>query len=74
MTALDDAILEAAAGGLHELVLRESVGGWQVVVKVHGALRGPWGVGCDTDPVKAIRAALGASAVSGVANDTDIFG
>lgn len=74
MSALDNAIMEAAARGLHEIVLRESVGGWQAIAKFHGALKGPWNVGCAPSPAEALTAALTASPASETTNDEmDIF-
>ena len=57
---MEKLLADAAARGLNEVVLRESVGGWQAIAKFHGALTGPWNVGCDTDPVAALKQALSA--------------
>lgn len=46
--------------GLVELVVRESVGGLQAIAKYRECVSGPWGVGCDEDPVAAIEKALAA--------------
>ena len=59
---LETKIREAAASGrLSEIVLRESFKGWQAVAKFHGALGGPWNVGCDPDPVTALQKAFDAT-------------
>lgn len=48
--------------GLVELIIRESLSGLQCIAKYEGALDGPWGVGCDEDPIVAIEKALAAGA------------
>ena len=68
---LEDAIREAAASGLSELDINESLGGWQAIAKFHGALTGPWCVGVGPDPVEAIRKALAKHAAQ--TTDKDIF-
>ena len=68
---LEDAIREAAASGLSELDINESMGGWQAIAKFHGALTGPWCVGVDPDPAEAIRKALAKRAAQ--TTDKDIF-
>jgi hypothetical protein len=69
---LDDLIGKAAERGLSEIVLRESVGGWQAITKFHGALMGPWDVGCDPDPAQALRLALEPKKPAMI--DEDVFG
>ena len=68
---LEDAIREAAASGLSELDVNESLGGWQALAKFHGALTGPWCVGVDPDPAEAVRKALAKHAAH--TTDKDIF-
>ena len=65
--------LDGLAPVLHELMLREGVGGWQAIVKTKVAPTGPWSVGCDTDPVQALRKALDGAAPPAPAAE-DIFG
>ena len=66
---LEDAIREAAASGLSELDVNESLGGWQAIAKFHGTLTGPWCVGLDPDPAEAIRKALAKRAAQTTAKD-----
>ncbi len=70
---MEKLLADAAERGLHELVLRESVGGWQAIAKFHGSLMGPWNVGCDTDPVAALTKALSAAPETPT-DDGGIFG
>lgn len=58
MKTLDQLLTEAAARGLCELSLRESVGGWQAIAKYRDRRNGPWDVGCDPNPVTAVHKAL----------------
>lgn len=44
--------------GLIELVVRESIGGFQAISKFDETRNGPWGVGTDADPILAIEQAL----------------
>lgn len=43
---------------LVELVVRESVGGFQAIAKYSQTKDGPWGVGVNEDPIFAIEKAL----------------
>jgi hypothetical protein len=43
---------------LVELVVRDSINGFQAIVKFAETQNGPWGVGCDIDPIDAIEKAL----------------
>ena len=72
MTALDDAILEAAAGGLQGFTLFPTQDGrWQASTTRDKI---GWSVHIAADPVSALLAALGASAVSKKPTGGDIFG
>lgn len=78
MTALDDAILEAARSGLQGFTLFSTQDGrWQASTTRD---RQSWSVHIAADPVSAMRTALGASAVSEKptdepkTDDMDIFG
>lgn len=61
--------------GLRELKVIESLGGQQAIAKYEDIITGPWGVGCDPDPVTAIERALAKGAAirspSSPASDTD---
>lgn len=54
----DQLIAEAAQRGLRQLILQESVGGWQAILKYGSRITGPWDVGCDESPELALRKAL----------------
>lgn len=43
---------------LVELVVRESVRGFQCIIKYDQNQLGPWGIGCDEDPIRAIEEAM----------------
>lgn len=61
---LQDLLIEAAANGLEELIVRvgryegDVAVSWQAVAKFRGRITGPWGVGVRTTQAAAIRAAL----------------
>ena len=70
-----DALLADVAPGLHEVVLRESLGGWQAIAKTRAAVNGPWSVSCGPDPVAALTKALtGAKPAPAAPPAEDIFG
>ena len=72
MTALDDAILEAARSGLQGFTLFPTQDGrWQASTTRDKI---GWSVHINADPVSAMQAALGASAASKKPTDGDIFG
>lgn len=48
---------------LVELVVRESIGGFQAIVKCDENQCGPWGIGMDEDPIRAIEEAMRKGAV-----------
>ena len=69
---IPEALKEAASRGLRGLTIWPTQDGqWQASVTYDGT-----GWRCEThaDPVTALERALGASAVSGIATDEDIFG
>ncbi|MGF7007179.1 hypothetical protein [Aminobacter sp. BE322] len=77
MPSLDELIREAARrGDLRSLTLWTTEQGYQASVSATGV--SVWRVEIHADPVEALRRALGAPAVSVLANDTsiqeDIFG
>lgn len=58
MVDLEDLIAEAVRDGLGQLLIQESVGGWQAIAKFKSRITGPWDVGCDANAETALRKAL----------------